>query len=63
MKTCTAALVSAVLLTGCAGGSGPAPCEVFSPAPVILPNSKEEPRVEAGSTGDPTLTQGRQQDC
>lgn len=63
MKTqIIAVALAATVLAGCAG-SGPSPCEVFSPAPVVLPSSQNDVRVEARSTGDPTLSESREQDC
>ena len=63
MKTqILAVALSAAVLGGCAG-AGPSPCEVFSPAPVVLPSNQNDVRVEASSTGDPTLSESREQDC
>ncbi|WP_252271830.1 hypothetical protein [Pseudomonas subflava] len=51
-------------LAGCTGnGSGPSTCEVLSPPDIILPTTQDDQRVEAQSTGDPTLDVGEQQNC
>jgi hypothetical protein len=51
-------------LLGCHGGSAPSStCEVVSPAPIIVPTTQDDQRVEAQSTGDPTLDSQPQQNC
>lgn len=51
-------------LAGCSGkGSAPSTCEVLSPPEIILPSTQDDQRVEAQSTGDPTLDGSQQQNC
>ncbi|MCY1532919.1 hypothetical protein D9M68_682160 [compost metagenome] len=42
------------VLAGCAGNGGSSTCEVFSPAAIPLPQTRDDQRVEAQSSGDPT---------
>jgi hypothetical protein len=58
------ALLSSVVLSGCAGGgSAPSTCEVLSPAPIVLPTTREDQRVETQSTGDPASRGNLEQNC
>ena len=43
----------ALLLSGCAGGREEA-CELLSPAPIELPTTQDDRRIERQSSGDPT---------
>ncbi|MDD0845208.1 hypothetical protein [Pseudomonas sp. Gutcm_11s] len=51
-------------LAGCSGkGSAPSTCEVLSPPEIILPTTQDDQRVEAQSSGDPTVSGSEQQNC
>ena len=65
MKTPGLLLLCGVVLAGCAGGgSAPSTCEVFSPAPIVLPTSRDDQRIETQSTGDPASSAGNlEQNC
>lgn len=63
MKTPSALLSFCLVLGGCAGGSGPSTCEVFSPSPIVMPTSRDEQRIETQSTGDATPNAELEQDC
>lgn len=57
-----------VLCAGIAGcstdGSAPSTCDVLSPPQIILPTTQDDQRVEAQSSGDPTVTGAQgQQNC
>ncbi|MFE1813283.1 hypothetical protein [Metapseudomonas otitidis] len=52
-----------VVLGGCVGGPAPQPCEVLSPPQVVLPQTRDDQRVEAQSSGDPTLGSSAEQHC
>ncbi|MDG9929765.1 MULTISPECIES: hypothetical protein [Pseudomonas] len=63
MRTFSILLIClAGLAAGCSG-KAPSTCEVFSPPEIILPSTKDDQRVEAQSTGDPTRDGSAQQDC
>ena len=50
-------------LWGCAGGKPSSTCEVASPPQVIVPSNQDDQRVEAQSSGDPTVSNEGQQHC
>lgn len=64
MKVVCLAVVASVMLSGCSlfGGSDGA-CEVFSPAAVALPTTQNDQQVNTNSTGDPTGSRNKQQNC
>jgi ABC-type uncharacterized transport system auxiliary subunit len=64
MKIAALALMSCVLLAGCAG-SGPhaRTCEIFSPASVDVPTTENSQRVEARVTGEPADDRKQEQNC
>ena len=64
MKTAAMALLGTVLLAGCSvSGEGNSACEVFSPAPVDVPHTQNDQRVETNTTGDPTGGRNNLQNC
>ncbi|BCG22394.1 hypothetical protein [Pseudomonas tohonis] len=63
MRTNLILLSLFAMLTGCAGGSSPATCEVLSPPQVVLPQSQDDQRVEAQSSGDPTVNGSQERHC
>ncbi|MNQ62345.1 hypothetical protein D3C85_766870 [compost metagenome] len=50
-------------LWGCAGEKPSSTCEVISPPQVIVPSNQDDQRVEAQSSGDPTVSNEGQQHC
>jgi hypothetical protein len=50
-------------VSGCAGEKPASTCEVISPPQVIVPSNQDDQRVEAQSSGDPTVSNEGQQHC
>jgi hypothetical protein len=50
-------------VSGCAGERPSSTCEVISPPQVIVPSNQDDQRVEAQSSGDPTVSNEGQQHC
>lgn len=64
MRTNLILLSLFAMLAGCAGGSSaPSTCEVMSPPQIVLPQSQDDQRVEAQSSGDPTVNGSQEQHC
>lgn len=64
MKISTLALASCVALAGCTGsGSHSKACEIFTPAPVNVPTTQNDQRVEAQATGEPADDRNQEQNC
>ncbi|TBU76165.1 hypothetical protein DNK06_10870 [Pseudomonas daroniae] len=62
MRNVAVVLTLCAVLGGCAGGGSPRDeaCRVLSPAEIDLPTTRDEPRIEGQSTGDPTPPVGEQ---
>jgi len=60
MKIAAVALLGCVVLAGCSHSST---CKVFSPAPVDVPTTQNDARVEAQATGEPTDDRNQEQNC
>ena len=62
MRNLAVTLSLCAVLGGCAGGGSPRDqaCDVMSPAEIDLPTTRDEPRIDGQSTGDPTPTTGEQ---
>jgi hypothetical protein len=50
-------------VSGCAGEKPASTCELISPPQVIVPSNQDDQRVEAQSSGDPTVSNEGQQHC
>ncbi|SDH63141.1 hypothetical protein SAMN05216588_10622 [Pseudomonas flavescens] len=63
MRNVAVVLTLCTALGGCSwGGVSRDACDVFSPAEIDLPTTRDEPRIEEQSTGDATPSRG-EQDC
>ncbi len=62
MRLTTLVLVCCAGLAGCAGGSSERVCDVFSPAEIDLPTTRDDARLDGQGTGDPTAP-APEQDC
>ncbi|UCJ18011.1 hypothetical protein K5Q02_06465 [Pseudomonas sp. MM211] len=62
MRNMAMVVVVCAVLGGCAGGGSPREqaCDVFSPAQIDLPTTRDEPRIEGQITGDSTPPVGEQ---
>ncbi|TBU87654.1 hypothetical protein [Phytopseudomonas dryadis] len=60
MRDVAVVLTLCAALGGCAGGGSAREraCEVFSPAEIDLPTTREEQRIDGQSSGDPTPRDG-----
>ncbi|WP_271410232.1 hypothetical protein [Pseudomonas sp. Q1-7] len=63
MRYAAILLIVSATLWGCSGKRPSSTCEVMSPPQVIVPSNQDDQRVEAQSTGDPTLSREGQQHC
>lgn len=64
MRNVAVVLTLCAALGGCAGGGSPRDeaCSVLSPAAIDLPTTREEPRIEGQTSGDP-VAPASEQNC